>query len=135
MSAPNDGACSTSRRCWSGITGSPGARWSGSFRAIPTTGDWRRWSRDYPARGGKGIRPALVLATCQAFGGSRREAIAPAATIELLHNAFLIHDDVEDESELRRGRPTLHQLHGVPLAINAGDALAVTALAVLNKPG
>ena len=88
-----------------------------------------------PDAWGKGIRPALVLATCQAFGGSRREAIAPAATIELLHNAFLIHDDVEDESELRRGRPTLHQLHGVPLAINAGDALAVTALAVLNDPG
>jgi geranylgeranyl diphosphate synthase type II len=91
--------------------------------------------RDYPSRGGKGIRPALVLATCQAYGGSRREAIAPAATIELLHNAFLIHDDIEDESELRRGRPTLHELHGVPLAINAGDALAVAALAVLNEPG
>jgi geranylgeranyl diphosphate synthase type II len=90
---------------------------------------------EYPKRGGKGIRPALVLATCQAYGGSRREAIAPAATIELLHNAFLIHDDVEDESELRRGQPTLHQLHGIPLAINAGDALAVIALAALHEPG
>ncbi len=91
--------------------------------------------RDYPNRSGKGIRPALVLATCQAYGGALREAIGPAATIELLHNSFLIHDDLEDESELRRGLPTLHHLHGAALAINAGDALAVVALAALSDPG
>ena len=48
--------------------------------------------------------------------------------LELLHNAFLVHDDLEDESEERRGRPTLHVRHGAPLAINAGDALAVLSL-------
>jgi len=88
--------------------------------------------RAYPDRSGKGIRPALLLATCQAFGGTVREALGAAATIELLHNSFLIHDDLEDESELRRGEPTLHQVHGVPLAVNAGDALAVVALAALH---
>jgi geranylgeranyl diphosphate synthase type II len=87
--------------------------------------------RDYPSRGGKGIRPALVMASCRAFGGSRREALGPAVAIELMHNAFLIHDDIEDESTLRRGRPTLHRLHGAALAVNAGDALAVLALAPL----
>ncbi len=89
-------------------------------------------AREYPARGGKGIRPALLLATCQAFGGSISEALPNAVAIELLHNAFLIHDDIEDDSRQRRGAPTLHVAHGVPLAINTGDALAVLSLAPLR---
>jgi geranylgeranyl diphosphate synthase, type II len=88
--------------------------------------------RDYPSRAGNGIRPSLLLATCQAFGGSVEEAIGPAVAIELAHNAFLVHDDVEDGSAQRRGRPTLHRLHGMPLAVNAGDALAVLALEPLR---
>jgi geranylgeranyl diphosphate synthase type II len=87
---------------------------------------------DYPLRPGKALRPALLLATCQAFGGSLREAMGPAVAVELLHNAFLVHDDVEDGSNRRRGRPTLHRLHGVPLAINAGDALAMLSLRPLR---
>jgi geranylgeranyl diphosphate synthase type II len=87
---------------------------------------------DYPSRPGKAIRPALVLATCQAFGGTEQEALAPATAVELLHNAFLVHDDVEDQSCRRRGRPTLHQLHGVPLAVNAGDGLALVSLEPLR---
>ena len=88
---------------------------------------------DYPNRAGKALRPAILLATCQAFGGSSYEALGAAVSIELLHNAFLIHDDIEDDSELRRGEPTLHRLHGVPLALNAGDALAVLALEPLHR--
>lgn len=84
--------------------------------------------RDYPGRGGKGIRPALALATCQAFGRPREEALRAAVSLELLHNAFLVHDDLEDQSPTRRGRPSLHELHGVGLAVNAGDALAYLAL-------
>jgi geranylgeranyl diphosphate synthase type II len=83
--------------------------------------------KDYPSRSGKGLRPALLLATCQAFGGSVGEALGPAVAIEFAHNAFLVHDDIEDDSHQRRGHPTLHQLHGTPLAVNAGDALAVLA--------
>ena len=88
--------------------------------------------RDYPTRTGKGIRPALLLATCQAFGGSLGEALGPAVAIELAHNAFLVHDDIEDGSRQRRGKPTLHRLYGTPLAVNAGDALAVLALQPLR---
>ena len=84
--------------------------------------------RDYPSRVGKGIRPSLLLATCQAFGGSIDQALGPAVAIELAHNAFLIHDDIEDGSLQRRGRPTLHRVHGTPVAINVGDALAVLAM-------
>jgi geranylgeranyl diphosphate synthase type II len=51
--------------------------------------------------------------------------------LELLHNAFLVHDDIEDESEERRGQPTLHALHGVPMAVNVGDALTLTGLRAL----
>ena len=54
--------------------------------------------------------------------------------MELLHNAFLIHDDLQDGSERRRGHPTLHALHGMPLAVNAGDALATLALRPLLAP-
>jgi geranylgeranyl diphosphate synthase type II len=88
---------------------------------------------DYPARGGKAIRPSLCLATCVAFGGELDEALPSAVAIELLHNAFLVHDDVEDASELRRGAPTLHELHGIPLAVNAGDALVLLAATPLRE--
>ncbi len=83
---------------------------------------------DYPERGGRSLRASLCLATARAFGAPPEEALGSAVALELLHNAFLVHDDVEDESEERRGRPTLHQRHGVPMAINVGDALAVLSL-------
>src|SRR5262245_6581277 len=83
-------------------------------------------------RSGKGIRPALCLATCRAFGGRASDALASARAIEMLHNAFLVHDDVEDESELRRGLPTLHAEHGVPIAVNAGDMLTALSVRLLR---
>jgi len=79
--------------------------------------------RDYPERGGRMMRPTLCIATTRAFGGRLEDAISIAASLELIHNAALIHDDIEDESLERRGRPTMHVLHGTPMAINAGDAL------------
>jgi geranylgeranyl diphosphate synthase, type II len=83
---------------------------------------------DYPQRGGKMMRPSLCISTARAFGASIEEALGSAIAIELMHNALLVHDDIEDESEQRRGRPTLHRLHGVPLAINAGDLLSLMSL-------
>ncbi|WP_095011421.1 polyprenyl synthetase family protein [Tsuneonella mangrovi] len=82
---------------------------------------------DYPGRGGKMMRPAICIANARLFGGELQSVVRCAAAVELLHNALLIHDDIQDGSEERRGRPTLHALHGVPLAINAGDALMFTA--------
>jgi geranylgeranyl diphosphate synthase type II len=83
---------------------------------------------DYPQRGGKMMRPSICIATARAFGASLEDALHTAVSIELLHNACLIHDDIEDDSEERRGQPTLHMLHGVPLAINAGDSLSLLSL-------
>jgi geranylgeranyl diphosphate synthase type II len=86
---------------------------------------------DYPSRGGKMLRPSLCIAAARAFGASAQDAIASAVSIELLHNALLIHDDIEDGSTERRGTPTLHELYGVPLALNAGDALGLLSLTPL----
>ena len=83
---------------------------------------------DYPARGGKMLRPSLCLATASVFGASPQDAVLAAVSIELLHNALLVHDDIQDESDERRGEPTLHAQWGVPLAINAGDAMGFFSL-------
>ncbi len=83
---------------------------------------------DYPQRGGKMMRPCICMATARALGAPLEDSIQSAVAIELLHNALLIHDDIEDESTERRGRPTLHETHGVPLAINAGDSLTLASL-------
>lgn len=91
--------------------------------------------REYPCRPGKGLRPALLLATCEAFGGSARTALPVAISLELMHNAFLVHDDVEDESPLRRGGPTVHEKYDVALAINAGDGLVHVSLEPLLAGG
>ena len=83
---------------------------------------------DYPLRGGRAFRPSLCIATARAFGASVEDAVLTAASIEMLHNALLVHDDIEDESDVRRGRPTLHVAEGLSLALNAGDMLAMTSL-------
>lgn len=79
--------------------------------------------REYISRGGKRIRPVLALASCSACGGREEDAMPFAAAIEMFHNFTLIHDDIEDSSPMRRGKPTLHMEYGVPIAINSGDAL------------
>jgi geranylgeranyl diphosphate synthase type II len=79
--------------------------------------------RDYPTRPAKGLRPFLCVASCRAMGGNEEDAFLTAACIELFQHWILIHDDVEDRSELRRGQPALHLKYGEALAINAGDAL------------
>ena len=89
---------------------------------------------DYPLRHGKALRPALAIAVCRAFGGSLAAVLPTAAVLELYHNAFLIHDDVEDQSYVRRSEATLNRLHGAPTAINVGDAmLAVTMQPLLDN--
>lgn len=88
---------------------------------------------DYPTRGGKGFRPSLCLSTCQLYGGSETEAIRSAVALELFHNAFLVHDDIEDESIDRRGKPTLNAAHGNGIAVNVGDAMNVISLRPLME--
>ncbi len=101
------------------------------------SGEPRRYLYDllpqYPLRPGKGLRPVLCMAACAAYGGSYDAALPFAAALELLHNAFLVHDDIQDGSEARRGGKALHVEHGTPLALNAGDALAARANAAFLR--
>lgn len=73
--------------------------------------------------GGKKIRPALVLLTAEAVGGNIEGAYKTAAAVELIHTFSLIHDDIMDEDEMRRGMPSVHTIWGEPMAILAGDIL------------
>jgi geranylgeranyl diphosphate synthase type II len=107
--------------------------------AIPD-GEPHQWlyrvTREYPSRTGKALRPAMCLATARAFAVDDDVdgvTLPVAVAIELLHNAFLVHDDIVDGSTLRRGRPTLSAEYGTALALNAGDALAVLANSVLRR--
>jgi geranylgeranyl pyrophosphate synthase/uncharacterized protein with NAD-binding domain and iron-sulfur cluster len=90
---------------------------------------------DFLDRAGKGLRPALCIATASALGGRAEDAYAAAAGLEMLHNAFLVHDDIEDGSDSRRGAATMHRLAGVPIAVNAGDAMNALAFRLFRKAG
>jgi len=79
--------------------------------------------REHLETGGKRLRARLALASAEALGLDRAAAIGWAAACELLHNATLIHDDVQDGDTLRRGQPTVWASHGVAQAINAGDLM------------
>jgi geranylgeranyl diphosphate synthase type II len=97
---------------------------------------------DYPQRGGKYLRGQLVLLSAamhsqqpssQQQGASWQAALDVAAALELFQNWVLIHDDIEDDSEERRGKPALHVQAGMPLALNAGDALHVYMWQLLHS--
>ena len=77
--------------------------------------------------GGKRIRPAICLITCKELGGNPDEALHFALAIEILHNMFLLHDDIEDEDTMRRDQPTVWVKYGIANAINAGDYLLARA--------
>ena len=85
---------------------------------------------DYPSRAGKGIRGRLLLLSAEAHGAQAGSSGAEAAltlaeALELFQNWVLVHDDIEDGSEERRGSPALHRLVGMPVALNVGDAMHV----------
>lgn len=85
-----------------------------------------------PEAQGKRIRPLLVLLSAEAAGGSWQAALPAAVAVELLHNFSLIHDDIQDNSPLRRSRATVWVQWGIPQAINAGDVLFTLAFAALH---
>jgi geranylgeranyl diphosphate synthase, type II len=103
------------------------------FRDRKTTGYGPLYDllADYPFREGKSLRPGICLAACRAAGGRTEQALLSATALELFHNAFLVHDDVEDGSQFRRGRITLMESQGVPIAVNVGDATNVLAMGLL----
>ncbi|MEP7343804.1 MAG: FAD-dependent oxidoreductase, partial [Gemmatimonadaceae bacterium] len=91
--------------------------------------------KDFIDRSGKGLRPALCIATARALGARAEDAFPAAAGIEMLHNAFLVHDDIEDGSDSRRGEATMHRRAGVPIAVNTGDAMNALAMRFFRRSG
>ena len=86
--------------------------------------------------GGKRIRPALVLLSCDMFSGGVETALIPAVAIEIFHNFTLLHDDIMDRSELRRGHPTVHIKYSENVAVLSGDVMSILASRLLNQsPG
>ncbi len=85
-----------------------------------------------PRARGKRIRPFLLLLVNQAVGGPWEHAIPAAAAVEFVHNFSLLHDDIQDHSPTRRGRPTVWARWGIEQAINAGDALFALAFRTLD---
>jgi len=86
--------------------------------------------------GGKRIRPALVLLGCDLFSGAVEPALMPAMAIEIFHNFTLLHDDIMDRSELRRGHPTVHIKFNENIAILSGDVMSIMASRLMNQsPG
>jgi len=85
--------------------------------------------------GGKRMRPALCLMTCEALGGNAEDAVPFATAVELLHNMFLLHDDIEDGDTVRRDRPAVWVMYGLANGVNAGDYLLARAYhCVLRTP-
>ncbi len=82
---------------------------------------------------GKRLRPIFALLACEAVGGSPENALPAASAIEILHNFSLVHDDIEDGDETRHHRTTVWKLWGVPLAINAGDAMFALSYAAMQR--
>jgi len=105
-------------------------------RHLPGTGEPKEFYApvwDLLDRGGKRIRPAMTFLASECVGGRREDAVGAAAAVELLHNMTLVHDDIEDESELRRGKPCIHITYGVPTAINVGDAMLIKVFEIANQ--
>jgi len=82
--------------------------------------------------GGKRLRPVIVVAAAEALGEEAEKALPFAVAVELVHNFTLVHDDIMDRDEFRRGVPTVHKLWGEPLAITAGDLLYAKAFEALT---
>jgi len=84
--------------------------------------------------GGKRLRPAITLLSCEAVGADQKFALAPAISIELVHTASLIHDDIIDGNFVRRGKPTVHTKWDLHTGVLAGDAMMAMAIRALTIP-
>ena len=83
--------------------------------------------------GGKRIRPTLLLLACEAYGGNVQDALPAAAAVEMFHNFTLLHDDIMDNAEIRRGKPSVYAKWGENVAILSGDAMMIYSYHLLKR--
>tara|TARA_B100001029_G_scaffold179873_1_gene191922 strand:- start:29051 stop:30034 length:984 start_codon:yes stop_codon:yes gene_type:complete len=86
-----------------------------------------------PLAGGKRLRPVMAQLTCEMVGGESKKAIPFAASLEVIHNFTLVHDDVMDDDDLRHGVAACHTVFGLPTAILAGDSLFAYAFEMIAE--
>lgn len=89
-------------------------------------------SRHLTFSGGKRLRPAIAMFSCESVSGNIEDVLPFAAALELMHNFTLVHDDIMDKSDLRRNQPTVHKKFGEPTAILAGDFLFAKSFEVMH---
>ena len=89
-------------------------------------------ARHLPMAGGKRLRPCITMLACEAVSGNVKEVMPLAASLEILHNFTLVHDDIMDKSRLRRNLPTVHVKFGEPTAIMAGDLLFAKSFEIMH---
>ncbi len=89
----------------------------------------------YPSEplGGKRIRPVLMLMACELFGTDYHRAISPAIGLEMFHNFTLLHDDVMDNADVRRGKPAVHKVWNENTAVLSGDAMQILAYMQMSE--
>ncbi|HXZ24540.1 MAG TPA: polyprenyl synthetase family protein [Methanomassiliicoccales archaeon] len=104
-----------------------------AYLEVPEYEKLRKAMRHYPEAGGKRLRPVMAVRVADAVAGEGKRAIPFGCALEIIHNFTLVHDDVMDEDELRRGRPTVHVLYDVPTAIIAGDGLFAVAYSAITE--
>ena len=105
-------------------------------RPAPGAARLREGCRYGLAGGGKRVRSVLLILSCEAVGGTVAHALNAAAAVEILHNFTLVHDDIMDNADARRGRPTVHRKWSVNDALLVGDELLGAAYeALLETPG
>lgn len=83
--------------------------------------------------GGKRLRPYMVVKSCEILGGTMKQALTAAASVEMIHNFTLVHDDIMDNDEMRHGVPTVHTKFGIPVGILAGDVLFSKAFEIISS--
>jgi len=89
--------------------------------------------RYYPLMGGKRLRPLISWLVCEALGGRGEDSLPIGVGLEVIHNFTLVHDDIMDDSDVRRGKETLYRTHGTSMAINVGDALFARAYRIISE--
>jgi len=94
--------------------------------------EYSRIVREYSDRQGKYVRPGLLLLCGEMFGAKIKDLILPAAAMQLSEDWILMHDDVEDDSDTRRGKPAIQKIYGPEQAINAGDAAHMAMWKILE---
>ncbi len=104
-----------------------------SYSADPVNAAVAKPVWDLLDRGGKRWRPFLFSLACEALGGDLKKHEDLCVLFEIIHNGSLVHDDVEDNSDLRRGKPCIHKLFGTDVAVNVGSSMYYLPLLVLLK--